>query len=53
MDQHLLGLWQFWRIRNLYNHTDEQLGNPLSLRESDHLGTFTLNLKLIHYGPLI
>ena len=62
MDQHLIDLSQLCQIKILYNLTDEQLKKPPQHLSSKtkrledcklHLGTFTLNLKEIHYRPTI
>jgi hypothetical protein len=62
MDQHLIDLSQFRQIKILYNLTDEQLGKPPKSHSlqtkgledcKSHLGTFTLNLKIIHCRPTI
>jgi hypothetical protein len=57
MDQHLIDLSQLRQIKILYNLTNDQLGKPPKYLSSQmkrledcklHLGTFTLNLKIIH-----
>ena len=62
MDQHLIDLSQLRQIKILYNLTDEQLGKPPQNPSSQtkwledcksHPGTFTRDLKTIHYRPTV
>jgi hypothetical protein len=62
IDRHLIELSQLRQIKFLYGLTDEQLGKPpkypsLETKRLEdcksHLGTYTVNLKAIHYRPTI